>query len=240
MHPQNLLGLQRVSENAQFGGRLKLCGIRSKAIHTTLSMSRTMRSLLLTFLLLTIVNIVKSSGLHWSWIGALQSNSVRIKTKYSLPTQEDHATVEPQLYLFRRGRKEFSSGSSEEEVGPLQANYRYNVGSNNSNHAAVADFWVDGLLTSNAEYEYEVVLRFGASEWTLGGRFSTPGLEGEAMNFTFAFASCARTGSNSQVFARIASHQPLLFVHMGDLHYGNIVVNSTDVYHGLYDTVFSR
>lgn len=44
--------------------------------------------------------------------------------------------------------------------------------------------------------------------------------------FTFAFASCARTGSTNLVFDRIRQLDPLFFVHMGDFHYENIEDNN--------------
>ena len=45
-------------------------------------------------------------------------------------------------------------------------------------------------------------------------------------DFQVAFASCARTGSNSPVFEAIARHDPDLFVHMGDFHYENIATEA--------------
>jgi membrane-associated phospholipid phosphatase len=41
-------------------------------------------------------------------------------------------------------------------------------------------------------------------------------------SFTLAFGACARTGSSGAVFDAIREVDPLLFVHLGDLHYGNI------------------
>lgn len=60
----------------------------------------------------------------------------------------------------------------------------------------------------------------------VGGEFVKAGLfrtfsEGAA-DFRVAFASCARTGSNSPVFDTIVRHHPDIFIHMGDFHYENI------------------
>lgn len=41
-------------------------------------------------------------------------------------------------------------------------------------------------------------------------------------SFTFCTASCARTGSDHRVFETIHELDPLLFLHLGDMHYENI------------------
>lgn len=55
------------------------------------------------------------------------------------------------------------------------------------------------------------------------GRFRTMP-EGPA-SFTIAFSSCAATGSEHAVFDHILTHDPLFFLHTGDLHYEDIAVN---------------
>ncbi len=60
--------------------------------------------------------------------------------------------------------------------------------------------------------------------------------EGE-VSFTFAFASCAWTGSNHTVFDTIRSLNPLFFFHLGDFHYENIAVNDRDVFRQAYEAV---
>eukprot|EP01138_Halocafeteria_seosinensis_P001218 gb/GECG01001247.1/.p1 GENE.gb/GECG01001247.1/~~gb/GECG01001247.1/.p1 ORF type:complete len:596 (+),score=65.48 gb/GECG01001247.1/:1-1788(+) len=65
------------------------------------------------------------------------------------------------------------------------------------------------------------------SEWrtTETGRFRTSPKAKECSKFRIAFSSCAITGSRHPVFSRIADHDPLLFIHMGDLFYGGIRSN---------------
>ncbi len=55
-----------------------------------------------------------------------------------------------------------------------------------------------------------------------------------AHSFTFAFASCAESGSNHPVFDTIRSHKPLFFMHMGDLHYFDIASNNRQIYRDAY------
>lgn len=53
-------------------------------------------------------------------------------------------------------------------------------------------------------------------------------------SFTIALGSCAQTGSEHPVFGTIARHEPLLFLHTGDLHYEDIAENSVDVFRRAY------
>jgi alkaline phosphatase D len=61
----------------------------------------------------------------------------------------------------------------------------------------------------------------------------------DSTSFMFAFASCAQTASNHQVFSTIRSLDPLFFFHLGDFHYLNIAVNDRDVFRRAYDTVLA-
>jgi len=60
-----------------------------------------------------------------------------------------------------------------------------------------------------------------------------------ASSFTFAFASCARSGSSSPVFGTILKNQPLFFLNDGDLHYENIKINDRAKFRAAYDYVLS-
>jgi len=53
-------------------------------------------------------------------------------------------------------------------------------------------------------------------------------------SFTVAIGSCAQTGSDHPVFRTIAKHEPLLFLHNGDLHYEDIAENDIDVFRRAY------
>lgn len=70
------------------------------------------------------------------------------------------------------------------------------------------------------------------------GRFQTLPVPGPA-SFQIAFASCARTGSTSEVFDRIREHDPLFFLHLGDFHYLDIRQNSRRLFRAAYDRVLA-
>ncbi|HYP18354.1 MAG TPA: alkaline phosphatase D family protein [Opitutus sp.] len=55
-----------------------------------------------------------------------------------------------------------------------------------------------------------------------------------AASFTIVLGSCAETGSEHPVFATMARHSPLLFLHTGDLHYEDIAVNDIAVFRVAY------
>lgn len=76
--------------------------------------------------------------------------------------------------------------------------------------------------------------------WETGSFTTLAAAAGQPLDFRVAFASCADTGANTPVFTDIARLQPRadLFVHMGDLHYEDIAVDSDEAYMQAYETVF--
>ena len=60
----------------------------------------------------------------------------------------------------------------------------------------------------------------------LQGRIRTPAEEGKRFNFTIATAGCAWTGSRTDLFQEIEKKDPLMFLHLGDLHYEDISENN--------------
>lgn len=62
---------------------------------------------------------------------------------------------------------------------------------------------------------------------------------GAAASFSFAFSSCARTGSEHRVFAAIQRRAPAFFLHLGDMHYENISRNDLRHFRAAWDTVLS-
>lgn len=88
---------------------------------------------------------------------------------------------------------------------------------------AVADYHLTGLRPDTA-----YVYRTGGE----AGRLRTFPV-GPA-SFTVALGSCAQTGSEHEVFRTIARHQPLLFLHNGDMHYEDIAVNDPAVFRAAY------
>jgi phosphodiesterase/alkaline phosphatase D-like protein len=95
-----------------------------------------------------------------------------------------------------------------------------------------ATFVVDEL-TPGLRYSYAV----STTGLSGDGTFRTPALGPDS--YTVAFASCASTGSTSDVFAAIRAQDPLLFLHMGDLHYQNIRKNDITRFRHAYDQVMT-
>jgi predicted MFS family arabinose efflux permease len=87
-----------------------------------------------------------------------------------------------------------------------------------------ATFTVGGL-TPDTGYFYGVEFE-GRIDRHRIGRFRT--FPAGPASFTFAFAGCARVGSNGAVFDAIRGEDPLLYVVTGDFHYANIDENSRD------------
>jgi alkaline phosphatase D len=90
-------------------------------------------------------------------------------------------------------------------------------------------------LAPNTQYYYGVEVD-GEIEWLKNGQFRTfpePG----AKSFSFAFASCASTGSNNVVFDVIRDRNPLFFQHLGDFHYQNITTNDQPLYRAAWARV---
>lgn len=69
------------------------------------------------------------------------------------------------------------------------------------------------------------------------GFFVTPAPEGSRMDFTIATGSCALTGSKSASFSEVLALNPLMFIHMGDLHYEDLNTLDIDERLGAYDRV---
>lgn len=93
-----------------------------------------------------------------------------------------------------------------------------------------------GELASNTQYYYSVEVN-GEIDSMSQGKFRT--FPEDTGSFTFAFASCATTGSNHPVFQTIRSYDPLFFFHTGDFHYQNIAVNDRGEYRQAYETVLA-
>jgi alkaline phosphatase D len=97
----------------------------------------------------------------------------------------------------------------------------------------VAAFVVTHLVPATT-YRYTVE---GPSGRGLGGQFKTFA-EGP-YSFRLGFASCAKTGSSSLVFEAIRLMHPDLFIHLGDLHYEDIVVNDVARFGQAYTKVLT-
>jgi phosphodiesterase/alkaline phosphatase D-like protein len=73
---------------------------------------------------------------------------------------------------------------------------------------------------------------------SLDGAFTTLPAAGAA-SFTVAFSGDTDTGNNHEVFDTIRNADPLMFIHLGDLHYEDIATNSPALFRAAYDRVLS-
>jgi phosphodiesterase/alkaline phosphatase D-like protein len=98
----------------------------------------------------------------------------------------------------------------------------------------VATFRVTGLAPDTV-YHYAIESAQGRDP--LLGRFKTFG--NPPFSFTFAFGSCAGTGSTNVIFETMRRRLPLFFLHMGDFHYRNIRGNDPEAFRRAFDRVLS-
>lgn len=97
-------------------------------------------------------------------------------------------------------------------------------------------FEVSGL---DADTEYHYAVADGDhTDTTRQGSLET--FPSGAASFTLAFASCARTGSNGEVFETIIRHSPLVFLEIGDFHYENIDQNKIGLFRDAFATQLTK
>jgi len=85
--------------------------------------------------------------------------------------------------------------------------------------------YVAAGLSPDTEYAYQLRRGENLDDGRKGTVRTFP--SGRA-SFTFAFGSCARTGSNGQVYDRIRESNPVAFIVAGDIHYENISTGQVD------------
>jgi len=91
-------------------------------------------------------------------------------------------------------------------------------------------------LQPDTRYYYAVE---GAGEVDTAARGEFRTYPAGPASFRFAFASCARTGSQSPVFTSIREQAPAFFMNTGDLQYENIAVEDPMVFRAAYQKVLS-
>ena len=74
----------------------------------------------------------------------------------------------------------------------------------------------------------------------ISGSFRTPSPKGMRFEFKIAAAGCATTGSESSVFRFLKREEPILFLHLGDLHYEDIGADDVEMRLMAVDMVMDR
>ncbi|MDH3707427.1 MAG: alkaline phosphatase family protein, partial [Acidimicrobiia bacterium] len=93
-------------------------------------------------------------------------------------------------------------------------------------------------LEPDTEYQY-VIETEGVADTSRGrGRFRTAPTG--PSSFRVAVGACARTDSNGAVFDAIAADDPLFFLQIGDIHYGNIESTDPADYRTAYERLLAR
>jgi phosphodiesterase/alkaline phosphatase D-like protein len=103
------------------------------------------------------------------------------------------------------------------------------------NRGAMVEFRATGLVP-DTQYFYAIEVN-GVVQMDRRGAFKTFPPADQPASFNFAFASCARTGSQNPVFDRIRELHPLFYINDGDFHYLNITSNALVKFRVAYDRV---
>lgn len=153
--------------------------------------------------------------IEWAVAGATTPTGTTIKARL---TEETDAA-----WLLVSADPDLSAAT---RIGPVAATSRTD---------RVATFVVQGL-DPEVTYHYGVEAA-GRLEQARRGQVTTfpPG----AASFSFAFASCAQTGSNGAVYDAIRGADPLFYVATGDMYYGDVGTDDPTAFAQLYTTTLS-
>jgi alkaline phosphatase D len=157
-----------------------------------------------------------SSQVQFLWSGGITPTSVRVKAKLIQDSVMARLAVS--------GQPDFAA--------PVYSSFDTALTDSNNR---VVSFEIAGLAPSQSYY-YAIDVN-GELDTSVVGKFRTFPLD--SGSFTFAFASCAQTGSDHAVFETIRILNPLFFFHLGDFHYLNIGVNDRNVFRQAYETVLA-
>jgi phosphodiesterase/alkaline phosphatase D-like protein len=91
-------------------------------------------------------------------------------------------------------------------------------------------------LKPDTEYEYTISTGSNKRKSVKGSFKTFP--EG-VFSFKIALGACAETGSESRVFTEIKNQDPLFYLQLGDIHYGDIGANCVNSFDSVYQKVFT-
>jgi prolyl oligopeptidase len=149
------------------------------------------------------------------WAGAVTPTTAVVKAKLAESNLLARLVVSKSP-LFRQPRY----------FGPaLSATNSYNI----------VTFELTGLQP-DTPYHYALEVN-GRLDRRLRGQFRT--FLDRPASFTFAFASCGRTGSTRDTYDTIRQHKPLFYLNTGDFHYQDIGTNDVGRYREAYDRVLA-
>ena len=101
----------------------------------------------------------------------------------------------------------------------------------------LVEFRLTGL-EPGTQYFYGLEVN-GVAQLDKRGAFRTFPPADLPASFSFAFASCGRTGSDSPVYTTIRDLRPLFYLNDGDLHYENITTNNRTKFRIAFDKVLA-
>jgi phosphodiesterase/alkaline phosphatase D-like protein/predicted esterase len=149
------------------------------------------------------------------WVGGVTSTNATAKAKLARPGQTARLALSTSQTLFWP-----------RYIGPTKSE---------TNHYNVVEFTLD-RLKPNTQYYYAMEID-GRLDRVRRGQFHTfP--EGPA-SFSFAYASCARTASTSDVFDAIRQNHPLFYMNIGDFHYLDLTNSNMGKFREAYDLVLT-
>jgi phosphodiesterase/alkaline phosphatase D-like protein len=154
---------------------------------------------------------------EWVWSGGATPTSITVNTKLA----DDYDSVRLAVSQSADMSNAVYSGT---DVALDQLNQR------------VVSFTVDGL-TPNTHYYYAIEAG-GRLDLVRQGQFTS--FPSDPASFSFAFASCARTGSNGQVFDAIREAAPLFYMNVGDIHYTYLDTDNPGRFREQLDEVLTR
>lgn len=166
-------------------------------------------------LLMLVLPMAQAQAPDWAWTGAVETESATVQTGWSrgdLPEPMKLRSLDG-----RDVRTVYPTGLA--TGGVLGTLAKYEISN----------------LKPGTDYHYSWKEE-GVGGGSYDGQFSTFG--SGRQSFSFAFGSCAGTGSRHPVFAEILGQRPLFFLHTGDLHYEDIAENETSAFYTAYSKVF--
>jgi len=156
------------------------------------------------------------SAINWAWSGALTPTSISVNAQVA----EGGTTA--RLAIATTEDLEAARWSEPHAV------------SEDANR--IVSFAIDGLEPAT-DYHYAVEVD-GELDLVRRGEFSTP--PDAPFSFSIALGSCARVGSNGLVYEAIREVDPLMFLALGDFHYGNIETNDIGAFRSVLDETLTR